>query len=455
MSAAYRPHAQPVVSQRVTIGRLSPRYMRPFTPQKAASGRAGACLRAAGWGDVSAAMQPSCICEALFLQAENEKTTDNMDKKTLFTGALCVLLTAACHGGHSHDEAAAAHEDEAHAHAGEIVISQEKAKASGIAVETVQAGTFSGVIPCGGKILAASGQEATVVATVPGVVRLTRGMAEGSAVAKGATLFTVSSDKLQDDPARQAAIAYHKAKDEYERAARLVKDRIVTRKDFNALKSAYESAKTAYEAYGPQAKAGGVAVKSPIGGYVKACLVKEGDYVSVGQPMMTVTQTRNLYLKANVPERYYAQLGSLSSAKFKTAYGDRVYDLRQLDGRLVAAGKQTADGSPYVPVTFQFSNRADVAPGAFVETYLLTAPRQGVVSVPVSALTDEQGVNFVYVQTDPTCYEKREVAIGQTDGERVEIKSGLKAGEKIVAKGAMQVKLASASTAIPAHTHNH
>ena len=198
-----------------------------------------------------------------------------------------------------------------------------------------------------------------------------------------------------------------------------------------------------------------MAVSSPISGYVKTCLVKEGDYVTVGQPLMNVTQTRSLYLRANVPERYYQVLGTVKSAKFKTAYGDRVYDLRQMNGRLVATGKQTGDGTPYLPVTFEFANRAEVAPGSFVETYLLTAPRKGVVSVPVSALTDEQGLNFVYVQTDPSCYERREVAVGQTDGERVEIKSGLKGGEKVVVKGATQVRLASASNTIPGHTHNH
>jgi preprotein translocase subunit YajC len=37
----------------------------------------------------------------------------------------------------------------------------------------------------------------------------------------------------------------------------------------------------------------------------------------------------------------------------------------------------------------------------------------------------------------------------------VEIKSGLKEGEKVVTKGAIHVKLASASNAIPAHTHEH
>lgn len=374
-----------------------------------------------------------------------------MKHKTLILAMFGALMAASCHSGHDHEA-----EAEAHEHAGEIVISSEKAKASGIVAETVTAGEFCGVIPAGGKILAASGDEATVVATVPGVVKFTRGLTEGSPVGRGATVFTISSKNLQDDPARQAAIAYRKAKSEYERAAKLVKDRIVTQREFNTIKSDYESAKIAYEAYSGGGKSGGgVAVTSPIGGYVKTCLVKEGDYVSVGQPMLTVTQTRSLYLKANVPERYYPLLGTISSAKFKTAHGDRVYDLRHMNGRLVATGKSTGDGSPYIPVTFEFANRAEVMPGSFVETYLLTSPRQGVVSVPVSALTDEQGVNYVYVQTDATCYEKREVHIGETDGERVEIKHGLKGGEKVVTKGAMQVRLASASTAIPAHSHNH
>ena len=94
-------------------------------------------------------------------------------------------------------------------------------------------------------------------------------------------------------------------------------------------------------------------------------------------------------------------------------------------------------------------------PGAFVETYVLTGGRGDVLSVPVSALTDEQGLSFVYVQTDPSCYERREVHTGRSDGSRVEIKSGLAAGERVVVEGAVQVKLASASTAIPAHTHSH
>ena len=199
----------------------------------------------------------------------------------------------------------------------------------------------------------------------------------------------------------------------------------------------------------------GAAVKSPMNGYVKSCLVKEGDYVTTGQPLMTVSQTRRLMLKAEVSERYYPELGRINSANIKTPYDNKVYRLSELNGRLLSYGKTSGDASYYIPVTFEFDNRGNLIPGSFVEVYLLAAKRQGVISVPVSALTEEQGLNFVYIQVDAEGYKKQEVKLGGNDDTRVEILSGLKGGEKVVTEGAVHVKLAAASNAIPAHTHNH
>ena len=269
-------------------------------------------------------------------------------------------------------------------------------------------------------------------------------------------LLTVSSQHiLEGDPVKRARIAYETAKSEYERAAKLVNKQIVSQKDFNQLKENYENARIAYEALSPSKDGKGVAVKSPIGGYVKSCLVKEGDYVTVGQPLLTVTQTRRLQLKAEVSERYYAGLKSIVSANFTTTYDDKVYRLDDLKGRLLSYGKSSGDASYYIPVTFEFDNRGDVIPGSFVEVYLLSEERQGVISLPVSAITEEQGLNFVYLQVDAECYKKQEVKLGMNDGCRVEVFSGLKGGEKVVTVGAMHVKLAAAGNTIPGHTHNH
>lgn len=383
-------------------------------------------------------------------------------KNYILTGTLCMFLLGACgEHAHEHGEEGHSHEEEMHAgekagHSDEIILAPEKTKAAGVEAETVRAGSFRNVIHTSGQVLAAQGEEATVVAASSGVVSFSRKVAEGMQVGKETELLSVSAAHIQDgDPVQKAKVAYEKAKEEYERAQKLVSSQIVSQKDFAALREAYENARLTYEALKPSKSGKGVSVKSPISGFIKACLVKEGDYVTVGQPLMTVTQTRRLVLKAEVSERYYAQLSQVVSANFQTPYNNKVYSLENLGGKLLSFGKSSGDTSYYVPVTFEFDNRGDMVPGSFVEVYLLSGERSGVLSLPLSALTEEQGVYFVYLKLDEECYKKQEVKLGTSDGSRVEILSGIKDGDTVVTRGAIHVKLASASNAIPAHTHNH
>ena len=98
-------------------------------------------------------------------------------------------MLGACggHEEHDHDHEAEAEAKEAHAaHSDEIILTPEKAKAAGVKVEEVQPGTFRSVIATSGQILAAQGDEATVVASVSGVVTFTRPLTEGVQVGAGA-----------------------------------------------------------------------------------------------------------------------------------------------------------------------------------------------------------------------------------------------------------------------------
>lgn len=383
-------------------------------------------------------------------------------KNYILTGTLCMFLFGGCgehahdHEHEDHDHEAEIHAEEKTAHSDEIVLTPEKAKAAGVEAEVIHPGAFREVIQAGGQILSAQGQEATVVAASSGVVSFSRKIAEGIEVGQGSELLSVSAEHIQEgDPVRKAKVAYEKAKEEYERAEKLVGSQIVSQKEFAALREAYQNARLAYEALLPSKSGKGVAVKAPIGGFVKNCLVKEGDYVTVGQPLMTVTQMRRLVLKADVSERYYAQLPRIVSANFKTPYNNKVYCLENLGGKVLSFGKSSGDTSYYVPVTFEFDNRGDMVPGAFVEVFLLSGERQEVISLPESALTEEEGLYFVYLKLDDECYKKQEVQLGTSNGERVEILSGLKDGDTVVTRGAIHVKLAAASNAIPAHSHNH
>ena len=209
---------------------------------------------------------------------------------------------------HAHEAKADAHEghdhDHGHAHGSnpdEIILAPEKAKAAGVASMEIQPKAFRQVIKASGEVQSAQGNESTIVANVSGIVSFQRSVIEGMQVGKGTALMSISASKLQDgDPAERARIAYESAKADYERASRLVESQIVSQKEFNAIKEKYENAKLAYEAIAKNQTKKGVSVESSMGGYIKNLLVKEGDYVAVGQPLATVTQNNRLFLRADV-----------------------------------------------------------------------------------------------------------------------------------------------------------
>ena len=300
------------------------------------------------------------------------------------------------------------------------------------------------------------GDEMTVVAPVAGVVSLAgRHIADGSQVAKGSVLLHLSSKKLAaGDPASKAYIDYETARKAYERAGELVKDQIISRQEYEQTARDYETARLAYEAMGGSRS--GSAVQAPMTGYLKNILVSDGDFVEMGQPLMTLSQNRRLQLRAEVPQRYYKELPTIVTANFKTTYDDRVYDLTQLNGKLLSYGRGTLAGGAYVPVVFELDNRGEVVPGACVEVYLRSSAVDNAWVVPVSALTEEQGLYFVYLRLDEEGYKKQEVSIGDTDGANVRILSGLHEGDRVVTRGVYQVKLAANSGVIPeGHSHNH
>lgn len=360
---------------------------------------------------------------------------------------------------HEHDEGEHEHKGhEEHGHtAGEIVFSKANAEAVGLKTEVLAPAPFSEVIKTSGQIQAAQGSESVLVATVPGIVTLgSTQFIDGTPVHKGQTILSLASNTLSDgDVALKAQNAYETALKEYERMKDLVTDKIVSQKDYEQAKLAYENAKVAYEAIDGKHSTKGVAVTAPINGFLKNILVKEGDYTTVGQPLATISQNGRLVLKADVSEKYYAQLPLIRSAYFKTPYDNKVYQLDQLNGRLLSYGRSSESNSFYIPVLFEFDNKGAVIPGSFVEIYLLGKQQENVLSIPVSALIEEQGSYWVYIRLDDDCYKKQLVTIGTDNGKNIQILSGLNAGDEVVTEGAYQIKLASASNAIPAHTHHH
>ena len=359
--------------------------------------------------------------------------------------------TAEEHAGHNHESKATKHSDE-------IIFPKAQAAKTTFEVREIQPASFNQVVKTTGQVLAAPGDEAVIVATSNGVVSFSSNkLTEGTKVQKGQSLFQISSkDIAEGDYYTKVKATYEAAKASYDRAEALVKDKIISQKEFESTKLEFENAKTAYNAVSNHKTAKGVSVNAPINGHMKNILVKEGEYITVGLPLATVSQNQRLVLRAEVSQRYYNAMQSIKSANFKTPYDNKVYSLEDLNGRLLSCGKTSNENSFFIPVSFEFDNKGEVIPGSFVEVYLISSPIENTLSIPVSALTNEMGIYYVYVQIDEEGYRKQEVALGANNGKEVQIIKGLHPGDRVVTQGAYQVKMASASGAIPhGHSHEH
>lgn len=377
-----------------------------------------------------------------------------------------LLLSGCGNNGHNHDhheEDGDGHDHEhgqvdEEVHVDEINFSRARAEAVGLTTDTIKPEAFSGVIRVSGQILASSGDEMTVVAPSSGIVSyLSRSVADGMPLKSGEGVLTVSARNIADgDPVLKAKINYETTQKEYERAKRLAGDKIISDKEFEQLSSRYELARTNYEALASNAGRNGIKINSPFAGYLKNRMVSEGEYVTVGQPLFTVSQNKRLQLRAEAPESYYNDLKNVVSANFTTSYGKGIYKLSDLNGRMISFGKSPGQQSFYVPVTFEFENTGDLLPDSYADVYLLTAAQKNVFAVPVTAVTEEQGLYFVYLQLDEEGYKKQEIKLGRSNGDKTEITAGLHAGDIVVTQGVYQVKLAAASSLIPeGHSHAH
>jgi hypothetical protein len=178
--------------------------------------------------------------------------------------------------------------------------------------------------------------------------------------------------------------------------------------------------------------------------------------VETGQPIAVIAQNKTLLLRAEVQQKYARHLMSIASANIKTAEEDKTYSLEELNGKVLSVGRATTADNFLIPVTLQINNVGNFIPGSIVEIYLITVSDAQALTIPISAVLEEQGNFFVYVQVTPELFEKREIKTGATDGISTEVISGLADDERIVLKGAVLIKLSQATGALDAHSgHVH
>lgn len=393
-------------------------------------------------------------------------------KHLLFLLAISVTVCTGCAHDHGHNHETedphghvAGESHDPHAgeaaektgHQDEIIFPAEQAARTDFEVQAVEASYFSPVIHCSGEITNTPNDQIFLFSPVGGIVVFGDGNpAEGVGVNAGETLFYISTRGLASgNAAVKAQAAYEKARADYERATALQAGHVVSQKEVDAARAEFLRAEAEYLPLASESEQG-VPVKATQAGYLTRLSVNAGQYVEAGTPLAAITTNRRLRLTAEVPQRYYNRLTDMTDAFFSTEAADSTYAVSELNGRRLSIGRSTATGSTLIPVTFEFDNPGDLVAGLYAEVALSGKTCEKAVVLPLSALTEAQGIYYVYVQLDEEGYQRREVKIGDNNGREVTVEAGLQPGERVVTRGAVQVKMAAASGTIPhGHSHNH
>lgn len=365
--------------------------------------------------------------------------------------AVSTIVMAGCGHNHGQEENAVKEADE-HGFSDEIVLSPADAERFGVETEKVVYQPLNQTIKVTGQLEAPAASVYTVSARTSGKVTLDNNIVAGAILKPGQHIGNISAQGFEGgDQSATASVRLDAAKKELDRLTPLYKEGLVSQKEFATAEAEYRIAQASYSG-----TKGGSTLTSPAGGRVSRLLASQNQYVSAGEPILELTDTRRLTLRADLPVRYSGKLPEIVSARFVTPSSDTIYDLADMNGRLATGANNMVSQSGYIPLQFYFDNNANSVAGTYADVYLVCQKSDSCIALPRSAITEELGAKFVFVKIDDHGYEKRNVATGSTDGKRTAILSGLKSGEEVVTKGAVFVKLAQTKSVMPeGHSHNH
>lgn len=328
------------------------------------------------------------------------------------------------------------------------------------ATEEARIEPFGQVIKAVAQVLPNQAEEQLVIAKATGMVSISSPVLPGMSVKAGQALMSIENSGLaesnMDVQYIEAKAEYERAADDYERKQKLSSSKIVSQSELNQAKAEYESAKAVFENLDKNYREGRFTAIADMTGYVTDVFVTNGEFVQTGQVLAAVSSSNRLLLQAKVQPKWHRALQQVAGANVKFSGEDEAMSLPELGGRLVSVAKSSSMESPLLPVTFEIRNSRSILPGSFADIYIRTISSNEAVTVANGAIVEEMGNYFVYKQLTPELFEKTQVTVGATDGIRTEILSGISAGERVVSRGAIIVKLAQAAGGLDAHSgHVH
>jgi len=168
-------------------------------------------------------------------------------------------------------------------------------------------------------------------------------------------------------------------------------------------------------------------IPAPIDGFVAERTADLGEYVSPQQKVATIVRTNPLRIRIDIPEQAIPEVHVGQSVSMNTS----AWPDKNFSGRIARIAPNVTANSRTLTVEAEIENSSGVLkPGQFATVRILQARPQPAVLIPARAVQTESGVARVFVIKNGHS-EQRLVQLGQTEGDLVEVKSGITADEQV------------------------
>lgn len=370
---------------------------------------------------------------------------------------LGLFLLAGC-GGDSRDEHGEGEHGEEHVE-GVVHLEPPKLERAGIETAIVEVRPLAAQLETTGEVDYDQNRLAHVSPRIPG--RVHRVSAQlGALVATGNVLALLDSIELGQAKAAYlvAKATEEVARENHEREERLYKDRISSEKEMLEARGAFleaaasrESAEETLHLYGLREEeiealrpgapgASLLSVRAPFAGRVVEQHVTVGELVTPEDNLFTIADLGRVWIWVDVYERDLGRVHLGDGVAVEVAsYPDRTFT-----GTVTYVGPKVAADTRTIRARLDVTNPEGLLrPGMFARVQLSDPHAQGAVSslvVPDSAVQREGTRSIVFVPLGEGRFARREIEVGRHEGQWVEVRSGLKAGERVVIAGVFLLK---------------
>jgi RND family efflux transporter MFP subunit len=169
-------------------------------------------------------------------------------------------------------------------------------------------------------------------------------------------------------------------------------------------------------------------IRAPFDGYVERRLINLGELVKEQMPVMAIVRLDPLKVTAEIPERMAPWIDNGRPVEMHVD----AYPTRTFTGKVTRISPAVNTGTRAFPFEAVVPNPDGVLkPGTFARVHVESGKVDEVLTLPFAALLYRYGVNRAFVVSGDRL-EMRELQVGERLGDRIEVTSGVKPGERVV-----------------------